>query len=65
MLSMYSDRVHDILKEGEGMKVAVVGSRNLCVDISGYMPENTTEIVSGGAGYKIHHRLCQATRQAG
>ena len=34
------------------MKVAVVGSRNLNVDsiIKDYIPENTEEIVSGGAG---------------
>ena len=32
------------------MKVAIIGSRNLnIVDIGKYLPENTTEIVSGGA----------------
>lgn len=31
------------------MKVAIVGSRDLSVDIEKYIPENTTEIVSGGA----------------
>lgn len=32
------------------MKVAVIGSRGLTVDDLGkYLPENTTEIVSGGA----------------
>ena len=32
------------------MKVAIVGSRNLAVyDFGTYLPENTTEIVSGGA----------------
>ncbi len=32
------------------MKVAVIGSRGLSVDDLGkYLPENTTEIVSGGA----------------
>ncbi len=32
------------------MKVAVIGSRGLIVDDLGkYLPENTTEIVSGGA----------------
>lgn len=32
------------------MKVAVVGSRSLTVkDIGKYLPENTTEIISGGA----------------
>lgn len=32
------------------MKIAIVGSRNLIVgDIENYLPENTTEIVSGGA----------------
>lgn len=30
------------------MRVAVIGSRNLHVEISKYMPENITEIVSGG-----------------
>ena len=32
------------------MKVAVIGSRGLNVsDLGRYLPENTTEIVSGGA----------------
>ena len=32
------------------MKVAVVGSRNLYVnDLGKYLPENVTEIISGGA----------------
>ncbi len=32
------------------MKVAVIGSRNLSVpDLTPYLPEGTTEIVSGGA----------------
>lgn len=32
------------------MKVAIVGSRDLTVeDLGSYLPENTTEIVSGGA----------------
>ena len=32
------------------MKVAVIGSRNLTVeDLGQYLPEGTTEIVSGGA----------------
>lgn len=31
------------------MRVAIVGSRDLSVDIEKYIPENTTEIVSGGA----------------
>ena len=32
------------------MRVAVIGSRNLSIDNLGdYLPENTTEIVSGGA----------------
>lgn len=32
------------------MKVAVIGSRNITVENLGdYLPENTTEIVSGGA----------------
>lgn len=32
------------------MKVAVIGSRSLSIDnIGKYLPENTTEIVSGGA----------------
>lgn len=32
------------------MKVAVIGSRNLSVpDLENYLPENTDEIVSGGA----------------
>ncbi len=48
------------------MKVAVVGSRGLSVaDLGKYLPEGTTEIVSGGArgvdtsarGYAISHGL--------
>ena len=31
------------------MKVAIVGSRGLFADIEKYIPENTTEIISGGA----------------
>ena len=32
------------------MKIAVIGSRNLTVDnLEDYLPENVTEIVSGGA----------------
>ena len=31
------------------MKVAIIGSRNLTVDISKYIPDGTTEIISGGA----------------
>lgn len=31
------------------MKVAVVGSRDLNVDLTGYIPEGVTQIVSGGA----------------
>ena len=31
------------------MKIAIVGSRNLNVDISKYIPDGTTEIISGGA----------------
>lgn len=32
------------------MKIAVIGSRGLCVDnLEKYLPEDTTEIVSGGA----------------
>ena len=32
------------------MKVAVIGSRNLTIeDLGQYLPEETTEIVSGGA----------------
>ena len=31
------------------MKVAIIGSRNLDVDIEKYIPENTTTIISGGA----------------
>jgi predicted Rossmann fold nucleotide-binding protein DprA/Smf involved in DNA uptake len=37
--------------EGDGvMKVAVIGSRGLYVDdLERYLPEDTTEIISGGA----------------
>ena len=39
-----------IEKEGFLMKVAVIGSRGLEVDhLEAYLPEDTTEIVSGGA----------------
>ena len=31
------------------MKIAVIGSRGLSVDISAYIPKETTMIVSGGA----------------
>lgn len=31
------------------MKVAVIGSRSCEVDIAEYLPEDTTEIISGGA----------------
>ena len=31
------------------MKVAIIGSRDLDVDIEKYIPENTTMIISGGA----------------
>ena len=31
------------------MKVAVIGSRNLSIDLEKYIPKNTTEIISGGA----------------
>ena len=32
------------------MKIAIIGSRNLKIaDLGKYLPENTTEIVSGGA----------------
>lgn len=31
------------------MKVAVIGSRCLDVDVSAYMPDSTSEVISGGA----------------
>lgn len=31
------------------MKVAIIGSRGLTVDIGAYIPKNTTAIVTGGA----------------
>lgn len=31
------------------MKIAIIGSRNLTVDLSEYIPEGTTSIISGGA----------------
>jgi hypothetical protein len=34
---------------GFSMKVAIVGSRGLRVDLSLYLPDNVTHIVSGGA----------------
>ena len=48
------------------MKVAIVGSRNLYVDDLGkYLPQNVTEIISGGArgidscarNYAMDHRI--------
>ena len=45
------------------MKVAVIGSRVLSVsDLSRYLPENTTEIVSGGEKGSILRR--GSTRKA-
>ena len=46
------------------MKVAVVGSRNMNINIAKYMPENIELIVSGGAsgidalaeGYAKNHK---------
>ena len=36
--------------EEKHMKVAIIGSRNLIIkDLQNYIPENVTEIVSGGA----------------
>lgn len=38
------------MKGGYKMKVAVIGSRTLTVkDLGKYLPDNTTEIISGGA----------------
>lgn len=31
------------------MRAAIIGSRGLTVDLSKYLPENITEIISGGA----------------
>ena len=43
-------RIYKILKECICMKVAVIGSRSLRVDNLGmYLPEDVTEIISGGA----------------
>lgn len=48
------------------MKIAIIGSRNLSVkNLEDYIPENVTEIVSGGAkgidsdaaNYAMEHRL--------
>ena len=47
--SGFKVRSYCVYKEGN-MKVAVIGSRGLTVsDFGRYLPENTTEIVSGGA----------------
>ena len=52
------------------MKVAVIGSRGLTVsDLGKYLPENTTEIVSGGAkgidtcarNYALSNGICRFT----
>ena len=47
------------------MRAAIIGSRGLTVDLSKYLPENITEIISGGARgidacareYKIAHNI--------
>lgn len=48
------------------MKVAVIGSRNLYIEhLKNYLPNDTTEIISGGAKgvdtsarqYALHHSL--------
>lgn len=48
------------------MRVAVIGSRGITVsDLGGFLPENTTEIISGGAkgvdnsakGYALSHGI--------
>ena len=46
------------------MKVAVIGSRGLSVtDLGRYLPENTTEIVSGGArGVDLGKRIRAVAR---
>ena len=42
--------VNKIFIKVENMKVAIIGSRSLInVEISKYIPENVTEIISGGA----------------
>ena len=50
MYGVGSKCVHNAFIRGGNMKVAVIGSRGLSVtDLGRYLPENTTEIVSGGA----------------
>lgn len=48
------------------MRVAIIGSRGLCIrSFASYLPENTTQIISGGAKgidmcakeYALSHRL--------
>ena len=47
---IYSDVLCYFLYVPEKMKIAIVGSRSITVNNLGdYLPENTTEIVSGGA----------------
>ena len=48
MWLMYSRRVHTILGVVY-MKTAIIGSRNLEVEIENYLPSNISLIVSGGA----------------
>lgn len=39
-----------MFKDGLLMKIAVIGSRNITIkNLNEYLPENVTEIVSGGA----------------
>jgi predicted Rossmann fold nucleotide-binding protein DprA/Smf involved in DNA uptake len=50
MYEVSSKCVHNAFIRRGNMKVAVIGSRGLSVtDLGRYLPENTTEIVSGGA----------------
>ena len=44
------------------MKIAIVGSRSITVNNLGdYLPENTTEIVSGGATVSYTHLTLPTT----
>ena len=50
MLRMDIPYIYIILQREDVMKVAVIGSRGIVIDnLQDYLPEGTTEIVSGGA----------------
>lgn len=50
MCNMDALYIHYMFIKGVTMKIAIIGSRDITVpDLEPYLPENTTEIISGGA----------------